>query len=66
MIQEQSCLLQGLLSSHQTWFEADIWTDKSKHFLTKAIRDFTSHFKHVCLKKGRRKLRPSLGRMIHL
>ena len=66
MIQEQISLLLGLLSGYKTQFEAEIWTDKSKIFFTKAIHNFTSHFKHVCLKKGRRKLRPSLGRMIHL
>ena len=67
MIQEQISLLQGLLSGHKTKFEVEIWTDKSKNFFTKAIHNFTSHIKHVCLKKrGRRKLRPSLGRMKHL
>ena len=47
--------MQGLLSGHQTWFEADIWTDKSKNFFTKAIHNFTSHLKHVCLKKRSQK-----------
>lgn len=51
MIQEQSSLLQGLLSGHKTYFEAEIWTDKSKKFSTKVIHNFTNHFKHVCLKK---------------
>ena len=51
MIQEQSSLLQGLLSGHKTKFEVEIWTDKSKNFFTKAIHNFTSHIKHVCLKK---------------
>ena len=51
MIQEQIKLLQGLLLCHKTQLDAKILTDKSKKFLTKAIHNFTSHFKHVCLKK---------------
>ena len=53
MIQEQSSLLQDLLSGHITWFEVEIWTNKINFFSTKAIHNFTSHIKHVCLKKKR-------------
>ena len=51
MIQEQTSLLQGYCQAIKFDFEAAIWTVKSKIFFNKAIHNFTSHFKHVCLKK---------------
>ena len=51
MIQEQISLLQRYCQAVKLDFEAEIWTDKSKKFFTKAIHNFTSHVKHACLKK---------------
>ena len=51
MIQEQSSLLQGLLSGHKLSLRSRFGRIRVKNFFTQAIHNFTSHFKHVCLKK---------------
>ena len=66
MIQEQSSLLQGLLSGHKLSLRSRFGRIRVKIFSLKLFITLQATLNMFALKKGRRKLRPSLGRMIHL